>query len=113
MPATSGSFFCSKSASTSDGSGLRRRALPRSKCTVSSLHGPRRKAEIVYVIHVLTGVHARSEQGLLQRHPDDFGVEREAPVVDVPNIEQETFAERDRLATVDLRPTRDPGLHLM
>src|SRR5215831_813640 len=48
---------------------------------------------------------------LPHRHPDDLPVEPERPVVDVPRIELETLRPRDRIASVDLRPAGDPGLH--
>src|SRR5688572_16337403 len=54
------------------------------------------------------------EDAAEERHPHDLEVERHRPVLDVIEIEFNALFERGIAApAVDLRPSRDAGLHLM
>src|SRR4051812_25079224 len=48
-----------------------------------------------------------------ERRPDeDAQVEQRRPVLDVPDVELDPLRPRQRRTAVDLRPPRDPRLHL-
>src|SRR4051812_29723981 len=83
----------------------------RSRAPRSSLLHCRR-LEVV-LRHVAGLCDSTTTEHCRNRARDDLEVERKAPVVDVPDVERESLFPRLRVATVDLRPTRDARPHIV
>jgi len=57
--------------------------------------------------------HPLAGQHLPDRQPEDFQVQQEGPVVDVPHVEPELLLPTDRVSSVHLRPAGDARLDLV
>src|SRR5579859_2603070 len=58
-------------------------------------------------------LHAGPAEDAADREKEDFEIQAERPMVDVPHVQPEPFVPADRVPAVDLSPAGDSGLHFM
>jgi hypothetical protein len=65
------------------------------------------------IVNVLGHRHATGMKHLRRRHPQDPDVKPQGPMLHVPDVKFEPLSEAQGVASLDNRPTRHSGAHLM